>query len=148
MSIWLFTEEHRNLYDAQDVYAFMKPLLVREKKLTKRADFIWVLALNEDLVLLSLELMKFRSFDTYKGKIKTADFFSIPLTVKASALMLVQSKDTAQTTPTGSDIMYTEKLVTAGKTVDLAMLDHVLISPKGYHSMCESSPGLFGFDEF
>lgn len=126
----------------------MKPLLVREKKLTKRADFIWVLALNEDLILLSLELMKFRSFETFKGKIKTADFFSIPLTVKASALMLIQSKDTGVIAPDEKDIMYTEKLITAGKTVDLAMLDHVLISPEGNHSMCESSPGLFGFDDF
>lgn len=148
MSLWLFTEEHKNLYDAKDVFSFMKPLLVREKKITKRGDFIWVLALNESLVLLSLELMKYRSFETHKGRFKTADFLSIPLTVKASCIMIVHSHDNGEIKPSDQDIMVTEKLINGGKTVDLVVLDHIIINTKLYNSMSENHPEMFGLGDF
>lgn len=148
MSLWLFTEEHKNLYDAKDVFSFMKPLLIREKKIIKRSDFIWVLALNEDLVLLSLELMKYRSFETHKGKFKTADFLSIPLTVKASCVMIVHSHDNEDIKPTEQDIAITEKLIRGGKTVDIVVLDHIIINTKMYNSMSENNPDMFGLGDF
>jgi DNA repair protein RadC len=143
MSVWLFTEEHKNLYDAADVYAFMKPLLQREKKLTKNGAYIWVLALNQDLVLLSLELMKVRSFENQYKDVKTADFFSIPLTVKATCIMIVHSHEDGGITPSSDDLHVTDKLMRAAKTVDLELLDHILINGKEYFSMAENNVSSF-----
>jgi DNA repair protein RadC len=66
---------------------------------------------------------------------KMADYLSIPLTVKASYIILVSSKDNEGTFPKSEDIAATKKLITACTTVDIVMLDHLLINEKEFYSI-------------
>lgn len=135
MSVWLFNEQVTWLQENEEIYAFMKPLLSREKKITKSGDFIWVLGLNKSMLLLSLELLPNRSFITPNCELKMADYLSIPLTVKASYIVLVSSKNSEGTFPHSEDLAITKKLLNACTTVDLVMLDHLLINSERYFSV-------------
>jgi DNA repair protein RadC len=135
MSVWLFNEQRVWLQENEEIYSFMRPLLQRETNITKNGDFIWVLSLNKSMLLMSLELLQNRSFEHPSIELKIADYLSIPLTLKSSYVLLVHSHENGGTFPSSEDIAITKKLQQACQTVDLVLLDHLVINNDHFFSM-------------
>ena len=135
MSVWLFNEQRVWLQENEEIYAFMKPLLKRESRFAKNGDFIWVLSLNKSMLLMSLELLQNRSFEHPNHELKVADYISIPLTLKSSYVLLIHSHDNGGTFPSSEDIAVTKKLQQACQTVDLILLDHLIINEERFYSI-------------
>lgn len=135
MSVWLFNEQRVWLQENEEIYAFMKPLLKRESGIAKKGDFIWVLSLNKSMLLMSLELLQNRSFETPNVELKVADYLSIPLTLKSSYVLLIHSHNDTSTFPSSEDIAVTKKLQQACQTVDLILLDHLIINSERFFSI-------------
>lgn len=135
MSVWLFNEQRVWLQENEEIYAFMKPLLKRESGIAKKGDFIWVLSLNKSMLLMSLELLQNRSFETPNVELKVADYLSIPLTLKSSYVLLIHSHNDTSTFPSSEDIAVTKKLQQACLTVDLVLLDHIIINSERFFSI-------------
>ena len=61
--------------------------------------------------------------------------FTTALKLKASSLILAHNHPSGELSPSQADISMTNKLIDGGKMLDLPILDHLIISSKGYYSM-------------
>ena len=95
----------------------------------------WVVYLNQSTKLLE----KYR---LSKGGI-TQTIVDIRLAFKrafelgATALILVHNHPSGQLRPSTSDQQITRKFKTAASHVDLKVLDHIIVSDKGYYSFAD-----------
>ena len=60
--------------------------------------------------------------------------FTTALKLKASSLILAHNHPSGELSPSQADISMTNKLIEAGKVLDLPVLDHLIISSNGYYS--------------
>ena len=63
--------------------------------------------------------------------------FTAALKCKASAIILAHNHPSAKRYPSKSDKDLTEKLVQAGKFLELPVLDHLIITVDGYYSFAD-----------
>ena len=76
-----------------------------------------------------------RSFENPNTELKVADYLSIPLTLKSSYVLLVHSHDNSGTFPSSEDLAITKKLQHACQTVDMVLLDHLIINSERFFSI-------------
>ena len=69
------------------------------------------------------------------SNIRVAEIFKKPLQIGASAIILVHNHPSGDPTPSAADIMTTKNVIAAGKTMDLPMLDHVIIGAGTFTSI-------------
>ena len=84
--------------------------------------------------------------DVYRGSVHTAvvrigELFRDALRQNAPAIILVHNHPSGDPTPSGEDVAVTQELVAAGKLLDIAVLDHVVIGRHGSVSPKERGLG-------
>lgn len=60
--------------------------------------------------------------------------FSAALLTSATAVIVAHNHPSSQTKPSQADMKITEKLVAAGRLLDIQILDHIIVTPKAYFS--------------
>ncbi len=63
--------------------------------------------------------------------------FKIALDAKASAIIAVHNHPSGNLKPSDADVDLTRKLKEAGKILDLPLLDHLIVSERGYYSFAD-----------
>ncbi len=61
----------------------------------------------------------------------------------AASIILVHNHPSGDTTPSSDDIQVTERMVTAGEIMGIEVLDHVIVSERGFCSLKEERLTLF-----
>ena len=61
----------------------------------------------------------------------------------AAVLVLFHNHPSGDPTPSVDDLQLTRRLVEAGELMGIAVVDHVVLGAPGWHSLRESSPGVF-----
>ncbi|RMG25373.1 MAG: JAB domain-containing protein [Bacteroidetes bacterium] len=57
----------------------------------------------------------------------------------ASAIIVAHNHPSGNLTPSRADVEITQKLVRAGQVFDIVMLDHIIVSPKGFYSFADEN---------
>lgn len=60
--------------------------------------------------------------------------FSAAMLTSATAIIVAHNHPSSQTKPSQADFKITEKLVAAGRLLDIQVLDHIIVTPKAYFS--------------
>lgn len=95
----------------------------------------WVIYLNNsNKVLDKLQLSKGGMTGTL---VDTRIALKRALEVGATALALVHNHPSGTLKPSGADKQVTQKLVTAASSLDLRVIDHLIITEKGYFSFAD-----------
>jgi DNA repair protein RadC len=63
--------------------------------------------------------------------------FSAALKACASSIILSHNHPSGNLKPSNADIQLTKKIVNAGNLLDIAVLDHVIVSAEGYYSFAD-----------
>jgi len=63
--------------------------------------------------------------------------FQAALKAVTCSVIFAHNHPSGNRTPSDADIQLTNKLKEAGKTLDIAVLDHLIILPEGYYSMAD-----------
>lgn len=63
--------------------------------------------------------------------------FSAAIKSAASSIILIHNHPSGNLTPSQADISLTRKLKTGGEILDIAVLDHIILTKDGYLSMAE-----------
>jgi DNA repair protein RadC len=63
--------------------------------------------------------------------------FQHALKANASCIILLHNHPSGNTNPSEADIHLTKKLVEGGKLLDLAVLDHLIVTTDGYYSFAD-----------
>lgn len=97
---------------------------------------------HEELHILSLDTKhRLISDDTlYVGTlnssaIRVAEIFRKPLQIGAASFILVHNHPSGDSTPSAADIITTKNIAAAGKTMELPLLDHVIIGAGTFTSV-------------
>jgi len=128
--------EHTQILNAADVAAW---LMLRLGMLD--AEEVWVIVLNQKSHIV-------KAVPLYRGtvngaEIRPAEIFREALLLNAPRIILAHNHPTGDVTPSPEDISVTERIVNAGKLLDIAVLDHVIVGRGRYCSLREK--GLGGF---
>ncbi len=63
--------------------------------------------------------------------------FKAALECDASGVILCHNHPSGSLNPSSSDIALTQKLIEAGKHIDIKVLDHIIVSSQGYYSFAD-----------
>ena len=74
-----------------------------------------------------------------KTQVHPREVFADPLTDRATAIIVAHNHPTGNLTPSKDDIAITRQLKSAGETLGIKLLDHIIFSHKGYYSFLENN---------
>jgi len=63
--------------------------------------------------------------------------FQAGLKANATSIILAHNHPSGQTVPSDADVELTKRLISAGKLLELTILDHLIIVPDGYRSFSD-----------
>lgn len=75
--------------------------------------------------------------------ISPREIFSKALDNLAISIVLVHNHPSGDETPSSEDLSITEKLIKAGKIMDVSIFDHLIVSKNGYTSLRQKAPAIF-----
>jgi len=122
--------EKPQIRSSQDAYREMAPLIQD----LPHEEF-WVLLLNRANRILGRE--KISSGGVSGTMVDAKLIFNKALEKRASSVMLFHNHPSGGLTPSQADISLTNKLKEAGKFLDTQVLDHLIISDRGYYSFAD-----------
>lgn len=73
-----------------------------------------------------------------KTQVHPREVFADPITDRASAIIVAHNHPVGDLTPSKEDIEVTKQLKSAGETLGIKLLDHIIFNHKGYYSFLES----------
>jgi len=115
-----------------DAYHFLKPLLMDLDH-----EQFWVLYLNRANQILKPEMI---STGGVSGTVVDAKLvFKKALEILASNIILVHNHPSGNLRPSQQDIQLTKKLKSAGQTLDIPVIDHIIFTDDGYFSFSDES---------
>ena len=126
------TMHQPKITSSASVFKLMQPLLG-----SLDHEEFWVLYLNNSNKIISkIQLSKGGITATV---VDTRLLFKKALEVGAVALILVHNHPSGGLEPSQSDRILTEKLKTAAKTLDIKVLDHLIVTEKTYFSFADEN---------
>lgn len=112
---------------SEDAFTLLAPIL-QEKSIEE----FWILLLNRNNKVTDQYMI---SSGGVSGTIVDAKVvFKHALDSLASGMILAHNHPSGNLQPSQADIKLTAKLVLAGKSLDISVLDHLIISTEGYYS--------------
>ncbi|HIB86545.1 TPA: hypothetical protein EYO57_04930, partial [Candidatus Poribacteria bacterium] len=95
----------------------------------------WVLLLNRaNYVIKTAEISKGGVSGTIAD---TKIIYKLAIESLASAIILFHNHPSGNLSPSEADIKLTEKVKKAGETMEIPVLDHIIISDQGYYSFAD-----------
>jgi len=123
-------KERPQIMCSRDSYNVIAPILID----LPHEEF-WVILLNRANRVMTRERI---STGGVSGTIVDARIiFKKAIEQLASSIVLCHNHPSGNLNPSQADIKITRKLKTAGETLDVAILDHLIVSERGYYSFAD-----------
>ncbi|MFM8488459.1 MAG: RadC family protein, partial [Bacteroidota bacterium] len=95
----------------------------------------WILLLNRANEVFGRERVSIGGTNATVVDLKLV--FKVALDARAAAFIAIHNHPSGNLQPSRADIELTERLKQAGKIFDLPLLDHLIISERGYYSFAD-----------
>lgn len=131
----------KNLDNAQvnsplEIYAIMQRILLRESKIERNREHLWVMSLDTMNQLLNIELV---SLGTVKRTIvEPMEVLSVPLQKKAVKIVLIHNHPSGHVEPSPQDIDVTDRILQAARIMRIELIDHLIITEKKFYSFADT----------
>lgn len=123
-------KERPQIRSSRDGYNVIAPILID----LPHEEF-WILLLNRANRVMARERI---SIGGVAGTVVDAKMiFKKAIEQLASSIVLCHNHPSGNLNPSQADIKITRKLKTAGESLDIAVLDHLIVSEKGYYSFAD-----------
>lgn len=123
-------QERVRIQSSRDAFnvigAALKDLLIEE---------FWLIYTNKACEVIGRERISVGGTAGTVADVKV--IFQKALENKASAIIAVHNHPSGNLTPSNADIDLTKKLKECGKIMDLTLLDHLIVSERGYYSFAD-----------
>lgn len=132
MDINLTPAEKIKILNSDDLYHVMQRILLRENKIDQNREHFWIIGLESNSRILFIELI---SLGTVKSTIvEPMEVFSLALQKRAVNIILCHNHPSGSLKPSMEDRDVTDRLIQAGRIVNMPVLDHLIISERTYLS--------------
>jgi DNA repair protein RadC len=136
MTVKLTKKQKIKVLNGEDVYTIMQEVLMRESKIDRNKEHLWVIALSRNDNILTIELVV---LGTVKAiTVEPMEIFSIVLQKRAVKMIIVHNHPSGNLDPSKSDIQMTDKIQAIASFLDVPLLDHLIISEKGFFSFMQT----------
>lgn len=115
---------------SNDIYKLMKPLLMDVP-----FEQFWIICLNRANVVIAKHQISDGGVEGTLADSKR--IFKLALQELSSGLILCHNHPSGQKKPSQQDIRLTQKLMEAGKVLDIVVLDHLIFTNTGYYSFVD-----------
>lgn len=117
---------------AQDIYEVILPEMID----LPHEEF-WVILLNRASNIIGKQRISSGGVSNVAVDAKLV--FRPAIEALASSIILVHNHPSGNLNPSQSDLDLTRKLTQAGKTLDISVLDHLIVSAGGYYSFADNN---------
>lgn len=115
---------------SQDAYQVIAPLLT-----DLYHEEFWLLLLNKANEVMARKILSTGGMAGTVADVKMV--FKMALDTRAAAIIAVHNHPSGNLSPSQADIQLTKKIQDAGKILDLPLLDHLIVSERGYYSFAD-----------
>jgi DNA repair protein RadC len=124
------TDEVINLNNASDVYNLVKGDLANSDR-----EMLLSVMLTVKNQLIGVETVSIGSI--YATTMLPRDVFKSAILANAVGIILCHNHPSGELIPSNEDIRHTKLLMEAGKLLGIKVLDHIIVSNKGFYSLTE-----------
>jgi len=132
MTVKLTAEQKIKILNADDLFRIMQQVLLREKKIDHNKEHFWLVCLSTSNRILMIELISLGSVKSII--VEPMDVFSFALQKRAVKIIMVHNHPSGELKPSKTDEKLTEKMMAIGRFLDVPVIDHLIISEKGFYS--------------
>lgn len=132
MNIQLKEKDLVKIANSDDVFGIMQRILLRENKLDREKEHFWLVGLNIANKILFIELVSIGG--AKKTIVEPMNVFRMSILKGAINVILVHNHPSGELMPSTCDMDLTDRLIQAGKIIDIMVIDHLVITEKTYMS--------------
>ncbi len=133
MEIEIPDEKKVKINHVGDIYRVMVEILKREERIGKNREHFWIVGLDADHVLLFVELAALGSGNMFI--VDPKEVFQLSVNRQAHVVILVHNHPgQGNVKPSEEDKDVTDRLIHAGEVLNLAVMEHLIISEESYFS--------------
>ncbi len=136
MHVELSENQKIRVANSFSVFKGMKQILLRENELEREQEHVWVIGLDSNCKILNVELVSLGNINQVLAK--PMQVFRLALMKGSSAIIIVHNHPSGNLKPSQEDLDTTDQMIQVGKIIELAVLDHLIITPKKYYSFKEA----------
>lgn len=116
--------------EAKDILPLLNDIV------SKQQEYFICISLNGANELIEKRIVTVGLLD--KSQVHPREVFADVITDRAASIILAHNHPSGELKPSNSDLKIHEQLVEAGKILGIKVLDHIIISKKGYYSFQEA----------
>ena len=116
--------------EAKDVLPLLSDIV------SKQQEYFICISLNGANEVIEKRIVTVGLLD--KSQVHPREVFADVITDRAASIILAHNHPSGELKPSNSDLKIHEQLVEAGKILGIKILDHIIISKKGYYSFQEA----------
>ena len=126
----MYATEKKKITSPKDVFD-----LLQKEFIGKKQEVLKTIILNRKNTVISVITNAIGNNDNISIGIK--EILSEPIKQMANSIILVHNHPSGNLKPSNADILFTQKINENAKLFDITLLDHIIISNKGYISLKE-----------
>lgn len=132
MQVRLKPEQKISIQSSTDIFHLLQPAFLRQSKLDRDREHLWLLCLDHSQTVRTLELLGLGTRQTVL--IDAMEVFHRALLRRAASIVVAHNHPSGNLKPSRSDIIATEKLAEASRFLNIKLHDHLIISETGFYS--------------
>lgn len=115
-----------------DLYPIMQEVLLRQNKMRRSIEYLWVASLNTKNWVTNIELINIGSPN--RVRTEPPEIFRVPIYKAATSIIMVHNHPSGSLTPSPADKDFTDKMIKVGKLLNIAVVDHQIITETDFYS--------------
>ncbi len=120
---------------SKDLYSVMRKILLRESKLRRKQEYLWVAGISLSSRLQFVELVALGRQNGVTAD--PIDVFGHAMHKRCKSIIIIHNHPNGSVIPSKEDILFTQRMTKVGKTLGIEVLDHLVITEKDYFSVIE-----------
>jgi DNA repair protein RadC len=135
MDIKIPKGQQKQLRMYSDLFPIMQEVLLRQNKMRRSIEYLWVVSLNIKNWVTNIELINIGSPN--RVRTEPPEIFRVPIYKAATNIILVHNHPSGSMVPSLADKDFTDKMMKVGKLLNIAVVDHQIITETGFYSFAE-----------
>lgn len=128
--------QQKQLRMYSDLFPIMQEILLRQNKMRRSVEYLWVVSLNIKNWVTNIELINIGSPN--RVHTEPPEIFRVPIYKAATSIILVHNHPSGSLTPSPADKDFTDKMIKVGKLLNIAVVDHQIITETDFYSFAHA----------
>jgi DNA repair protein RadC len=136
MDIRIPKGQQKQLRTYSDLYPIMQEVLLRQNKMRRSIEYLWVVSLNTKNWVTNIELINIGSPN--RVRTEPPEIFRVPIYKGAVNIILVHNHPSGSLVPSPADKDFTDKMMKVGKLLNITVVDHQIITETDFYSFANT----------